>query len=192
MTAQIRVGADLVKPKAIHVFKNGKWQKERMGYVYKSGQWMPIIEYVNWLYKDGVEGIPLHAFFNGGKQDNNVIKESNRIVLERELSSLGSNGPGIITEQSLNVTEYNGLFIEASVEGSSLTRSQFRFGLTETMEENHIFDVYENWRSMDDGMKISGKIDLTDLSGNFYIKAIAIAYNGNAAYRVYIHKLWLE
>src|SRR5699024_7865146 len=51
----------LSNAKAISVFRDGAWHRERMGYVYVNGEWIPVIEYRKWIYEAGIEHFVLET-----------------------------------------------------------------------------------------------------------------------------------
>lgn len=118
--AQIYVNSGLVKPKSIHIYNSSAqlWEEDKTGYVRVNGEWVPFINYINYIYHDGQEFIPL---VQGYKYSSGTIyRNSDHIRINGTAGSSNTSSKNtLVTDDMVDLTEYQSLVIEWSGNGGT-------------------------------------------------------------------------
>lgn len=176
----------LSNAKSINIYRDGAWQNQKMGYVYYNGGWVSFIEYGFNLYDYGEE----YVVFSVGRDDGNMelTKEKSHISIRAtdDISAFIS----IVSEELIDVGEYNTLLIEWEQVSASSSSPVSKIGLSSTR--------YLNLTSFEVVNTLSGKfekkttsVDISDFEGEYYV-AVQGVPKYQSSYELKIHKIWLE
>lgn len=186
----------LSNAKSINIYRDGAWQNQKMGYVYKSGQWWPVIQYDKWIYEDGKQYQEIeHYTRDTDRYNSKIYYEENYIRFEflLQLDVYNAIYEGFYTSEAINVTDYSTLNIEIESQSNIKNRQVINFGLSmEASAENGEFN--NRVFVPDDGLsKGFHSLDVNDARGyfHFYINASEHNLNTTNGY-LFIYKIWLE
>lgn len=164
MVAQIYLNSDLVTPKTIHVYNSSAqlWESEKVGYVRVNGEWIPFIEYVKYIIRNGSPNnltVPskIAPYYNIIEQLDGYIK------LEGTNRGEGTGSRTYINEY-VDFTDYNTLTITYSY---TVGTSQNRLLVSPTMERNSTTLGIITMPNSRDVTSIS--LNVSDIVGHNYI-----------------------
>lgn len=189
VNAQIRVGQDLVKPKSINVFRDGEWQQKRVGYVFKNGEWVPFIQYLLTLYKNGEEFTPfVEGYSNTSAQNRSFVKGINAY----DLTVIRANNIlHVESEIKVDVSDFKTLKMTCYNDGANRFNYAIIGASNTSKSSTLVAETSEYINSLGDEFAVS--LDISSLSGEFYIitgmKAGALSA---ATYKLKITNIWLE
>lgn len=186
--AQIKVGRQQTKPKAINVFRGGQWLMKKIGYVFRSGVWKPFMQHILEIYNEGAEGVPLVEGYNVGISA--LTKNANNIELKAVARGFENGEVSVVTDSMIDLTGYETVYLEASKQSLAHLR------LIVSKDKMGSFSVFDAQTGVASGVVIEKgifKIDVSDLTGDFYIRVHNRVNRGvEGDWTVIIHKLRLE
>ncbi|WP_106494865.1 hypothetical protein [Lentibacillus sp. Marseille-P4043] len=193
MTARIRVGRELVKPKAIHVYKDGQWQKKRVGYVYKNGQWIEFIKYLIKIYENGLEFIKLESFDTGNgeagwypieRRDDYLYSESYRVTSASPFY-VRTSFPSWVTANPINLTEHKQIKIRWILSVIRQNPNPTAYLVVSTIKQA---GYTENDAIVSTTVRdtiVETILDVGDLTGDFYIRTHVPSGDGLSSLKIY-------
>lgn len=190
--AQIKVNVALSNPKAIHAYRNGLWDKKKVGFIRHQGIWQPFIKYEQWLYDAGFQVVSFKGFpTSGGRVSFNA--DNITMTAQNEDQNWGGQSQ-LQTVSPVNISEYTSLCFELTYTesfGYNPNNPVLKLGITK-IDGNTGYESFHETRVFD-GMRVI-KVDITNASGDYYVAAYNLARGnreqtqGNAR----IFKIWLE
>lgn len=186
--AQIYVNNVLAKPKSIHVYDEltKQWKTNRIGYVYYNGGWLPFIQYILVLYKNGVENIP---FFQGYSTSGSFTKNES----EFEIYIYGANKElNIDSDIRIDVSNFSFLKMKWYAPDNSSLYHYVKLGLaTDKGLNTFVAEEVLSISSGNNGKELS--VDISSLSGNFYVVVgMKSSTNSTGRYYLRITDIWME
>lgn len=180
--AQIKVGTQLVAPKGLHVYKNGAWQRNKVGRVWHNGMWIDFITYLLLIYDNGNNIANLIKHGSG-----NTTFDSDRIYLKSLGSSMTSGGA--LTSLPVDVTKYKKLKILWKPDYDSSCRIGLKSN-PRTDAQLH-YDIYTEIRgNIPSEQPFASEVDISSLLGNYYIGTSVSNVSRHG--ELFVYKIWLE
>lgn len=173
--AQIKVGRNLVKPKAIKVFRDGKWQQS-VGYIFKNEKWIPFIQYRKVLYENGVEHVPFDYYLSPGDRGG-FERRPHSLYMHIQGESYAQRSIYTHTSEKVDITNFSKLIIEVE---ASLNREHvqgsFNCGISATTAGSYVarysYDLMTGggFGAIDILSRRHVTIDISSFTGMYYIK----------------------
>ncbi|WP_106494867.1 hypothetical protein [Lentibacillus sp. Marseille-P4043] len=172
------------KLNSVNIFRDGAWQNEKIGYVYYQGEWIPFINYRDYLFKDGIAIIPYEQRVNG----YNWFTEYNGYLELRTRGTYSTMGylRGIagMRFNQVDITKYSNICIDYT---ATLEQSEpFYPSATFVLKTNPSNLRYSFSQS---SSRIIVKTSIKDLIGLYDIFFDLSAYDESIAN---IYNIWLE
>ncbi|KIL79605.1 hypothetical protein [Bacillus badius] len=182
----VNIGGTYRDVKTAWVNMGGIWKK----FIPKgniAGVWKEFIQYALKIYEYGRENILLVEGYRSGSRGS-IIKNSDHIRLfiknDDQYDKIG-----ITTDTLIDVTEFNSLKMIYDL-SSTNDRGNLYFKIDKTKNSSEQQYVARN-TLYDDGTSLETTIDVSSLSGDFYVQVVSYVPNYNFL-EAKIYAIWLE